>query len=373
MNSNYIKKIYFLNQREYRYKHRSGWSYTESLLNNLNTKDGVLFDSFIEKKFGWVNNFNYPKIYNELWIGVFHVPDNIPDWFNSKQTPKEIFKNKYFIKSLKNCLGFYCLSNYEKEVLQKYTKLPINVVYHPTETPEIKFNFDEFIKNINKEIIQLGIFCRKLSSIFLLPATNYTKSAVGMNKYSFYQLEQEEIKLNIKTKKDDVKIYKFLNNIEYDKLLSKNIAFMELYEASANNGVIECIVRNTPLLINPHPAVVEYLGQDYPFYFKSLEEAAQKANDFDLVKKTYEYLLNLKTKEKLSGETFIKEILNSEIYRQLEVKPFNKKKYLRRLFMKYINNLYVILNYGKDNLRKLILQISPKLYFKIKQKIIYHK
>lgn len=60
-----------------------------------------------------------------------------------------------------------------------------------------------------------------------------------------------------------------VNNIEYDKLLSENIVFIHLVDASAVNTVIECIVRNTPIIINKHPAIVELLGTKYPLYFTS--------------------------------------------------------------------------------------------------------
>ena len=64
-----------------------------------------------------------------------------------------------------------------------------------------------------------------------------------------------------------------ISNADYDRLLSENIVFVELHDANANNAIIECIARATPLLINPLPAVVEYLGRDYPLYYSSLEEA----------------------------------------------------------------------------------------------------
>ncbi|MFN8643026.1 MAG: hypothetical protein U0802_15745 [Candidatus Binatia bacterium] len=60
----------------------------------------------------------------------------------------------------------------------------------------------------------------------------------------------------------------------YDRLLSENV-FLDLLDASANNSVIECLARDTPLLVNRHPAVVEYLGPDYPLYFDDLAHAAR--------------------------------------------------------------------------------------------------
>ena len=66
---------------------------------------------------------------------------------------------------------------------------------------------------------------------------------------------------------NSVKFIDHLDNNDYDVLLSQNIVFLDLYDTSANNAVIECIARGTPLLINRHPATIEYLGEKYPFYF----------------------------------------------------------------------------------------------------------
>jgi hypothetical protein len=351
------KKI-FLKKHDYSlYPHRSGWVYAVDYIRKLHSKNGVIFESFIEKKFVWGNDFgdmnNHPTPYLEPWVGVFHIPDNIPEWFDSKQTPKEIFKNKYFIESLKYCKGFYCLSNYEKEILKQYTNIPINVLYHPTEMPKVKFDFEKFIENENKEIIQLGIFLRKISSIFLLKTTKYKKSALGITWKNLIQLKKESESLNIKLNFNDVKIYKFLNNNKYDEILSKNIAFVDLYNASANNAVIECIVRNTPLLIKSHPAIKEYLGDDYPFYFNTLEEACEKAEDIELIKKTTVYLENLKIKERLTGDAFVESIYNSDIYKNLEVENIKVLKLLGR----YLNELIIFIFININKIKRSIIKI----------------
>jgi len=100
-------------------------------------------------------------------------------------------------------------------------------------------------------------------------------------------------------------------------LLSQNIAFLHLYDSSANNALIECIARATPVLINPLPAVLEYLGPDYPFYFHTLAEAARKAEDTSLVLAAHEYLRQPALRQKLTGEYFLRSLVHSEIYRQL--------------------------------------------------------
>ena len=61
-----------------------------------------------------------------------------------------------------------------------------------------------------------------------------------------------------------VEVMEHLSDSAYDELLSENVVFLNLIDASAVNTVIECIVRNTPLIINRLPAIVEILGEDYP-------------------------------------------------------------------------------------------------------------
>lgn len=94
---------------------------------------------------------------------------------------------------------------------------------------------------------------------------------------------------------------------------------MDLYDSSANNAVIECIARATPLLINPIPAVVEYLGKDYPMYFSSLSEAAEKALNTSLILDTHEYLKNCETRKKLSPEYFLRNFEKSEVYQLIDL------------------------------------------------------
>ena len=85
----------------------------------------------------------------------------------------------------------------------------------------------------------------------------------------------------------------------------------------ANNAIIECIARNTPVLVNRLPAVEEYLGKEYPLYFETLEEVAE-AEDMDLLRETHEYLLRM-PKQWLSGSYFRRSLMESDLYRSLAV------------------------------------------------------
>jgi hypothetical protein len=104
-----------------------------------------------------------------------------------------------------------------------------------------------------------------------------------------------------------------LTNEQYDDLLTKNIVFINLVDASAVNTVIECIVRNTPIVVNDHPAVKEMLGEDYPLYYtsnidlyntnKEIETLLTNTNN---IKKANKYLEKL-DKTKYTIEYFIEE------------------------------------------------------------------
>jgi len=78
------------------------------------------------------------------------------------------------------------------------------------------------------------------------------------------------------------------------------------------------MARATPVLINPHAAVVEYLGEAYPLYFDNLEEAAQKAMDFKLILQAHDYLVNLPRRQQLSAESFRRQLQGSSIYQHLD-------------------------------------------------------
>ena len=94
--------------------------------------------------------------------------------------------------------------------------------------------------------------------------------------------------------------------VEYDNLLSENIVFIDLFDAAANNTVLECILRRTPIIINKLPATVYYLGKDYPLFFNHINEVPKLLTTENIVK-AHEYLKNLKL---TSVKDFVSNILN---------------------------------------------------------------
>ena len=110
-----------------------------------------------------------------------------------------------------------------------------------------------------------------------------------------------------------VSVINYVDNNKYDELLSKNIVFLNLIDCSAVNTIIECIVRNTPVLVNKLPAIVEVLGDKYPFYYNNLDDIENKINNYRKFWITTSYLKNL-DKEKFKIEYFMNSIKNVLIW-----------------------------------------------------------
>ena len=302
-------------------RHRSGWSYVVHHLGRLQNPNGIKLDTFVERTFCWHPDGTKPHLVP--WIGFFHVPPNIPRWFHFEQTSTSIFASKAWQESVIHCQGLFTLSKYLKRHLAAKVKVPVHQLIFPTETRQDKWTWDKFINNKEKKLIQVGWWLRRLHAIYQFPQTQYKKIFLNVQHPSIPQLisKEREILLKQGTFKDEMydsaQNINYLDDADYDDLLSKNLVFLSLYDASASNTIIECIVRDTPILINPLEPVKEYLGENYPFYYTSLAEAEQKVNNYDLIYKTHEFLKSHPIKERLNIEYFLKSLIDSEIYQNL--------------------------------------------------------
>jgi len=304
-------------QIKYHYgDHRSGWSYVVNQIQKhiKSTENPIYLDTFIERSFVWGKNAS-TNVYTSDWAGILHNPRNIPKWFQSEQSLVKILQNKNFLRSLTKCKMLITLSDYNTRFLEdhpviKNFNIPVKTLYHPTQIPDVRFDFDKFQQNDNKLILQIGWWLRKLHSIYLLPKIDgYKKVAIGLKdktQQKMFQREKQYV-LNSNLFRFDPKSVELMDRVSdevYDDLLSRNIVFINLYDSSANNLVIECIARGTPILINVKGGVVDYLGKDYPFYYDTYDEANEKLQNMDLIKETHEYLLRKDIQERIKFETF---------------------------------------------------------------------
>ncbi len=112
----------------------------------------------------------------------------------------------------------------------------------------------------------------------------------------------------IETAIRSVRVIEHLHNDAYDDLLASSIVFLYLHDCSAVNTVLECIVRNTPIIVNRLPALEEILGTTYPGFYNNLIEASLLADNLQQIKAMHAHLCRLnKTRYKL--DHFVQSIL----------------------------------------------------------------
>lgn len=265
--------------------HRHGWGFVIDSIKHLHTCGGIILDDFIERNFAWEysqyhhgNPHNLP--YTMPWIGIIHNPPNHPIWFDYENSIHSIFGRSVFQASLRHCMGIIALSEHLASSLRGMTQVPVECIYHPTETNVGQWSPFEYGKS--RTVVQLGYWLRKMQSITKVVRVDYNKEWLPSDyDYALKKMEQEA-RLeglhheDIKARWKSVKIHRFLQPEDFDRKLESAVVLCDLYDASANNAVIECIARSTPIVINRIPAVEEYLGADYPLYIdNSIDECLE--------------------------------------------------------------------------------------------------
>jgi len=298
--------------------HRFGWNYVFNQLNTtFNNSNGIYLNTWCDCDYIFENT-GIPN--HKKWVGIFHLTN-----YNSVNYFKEcninnLLNNKTFINDLQNCMGIFTLSRYMKDYIHSILKLigyghiRICNLYHP-----IPFVLEPFnILNLSRinTIISIGTQLRRIHTIFKIKTKHRKIWLPGNVNISLYQLKNECKEYNITLTKEEIQSVKMLNlsNEEYDKALINAFIIIDLYDASANNALIECISRNIPFFVRKLPAVEEYIGTEYPLFFNSIEELEEKLENMNLIKSAYDYLQqNTQYKEQIKINRFISDILNSDI------------------------------------------------------------
>lgn len=296
-------------------EHRGGWrSILDKLLEKdfFNTKSNYVFYDVLEHYFLWKTD----HVCENKWLGVIHCTQSVPNHLSHLDISK-IFDNPNFIKSLKSCIALITLSSYltnfiKNKLISMNIDTPVIFIKHPTITDGIKpFSMKKYIKNKNKMLVQIGQQCRKLTSIYRVKTKLNKLWLTGNTDFELCKkmliTEQKALKID-DLDIDEVKVDYTSTESEYDQILSENIVFLDLFDSSANNAIVECIARNTPILVNKLPAVVEYLGLDYPLYYDDLKEIDDLLSIKNITK-AHKYLKNL-DKKYLDTNKFTEKLFN---------------------------------------------------------------
>jgi hypothetical protein len=261
--------------------HRSGWPYAMSCLNPLFDHSAeVTFDDFAEKTFFGVRQFHGPLIYRAPWIGTFHHPPDVPPWYRTEHL-QDLRDNPYWLESLPNLVFVLTLGMNLTSWFEREWGVPCVTLKHPTEIPAVRWSADAFFRNSRRSLVQVGWYGRNTHAIYHVGTPSGLSKAWLRQGRVECQTNHEILSrmlpphLCARPIRGAVKIIPRLRNSAYDDLLSKNIVFMELLFGVANNVVIECIARSTPLVINRHPGPEYYLGAKYPLFYDDIAEVPE--------------------------------------------------------------------------------------------------
>ena len=251
------------------------------------------------------------------WVGVEHLTEYLPDYYyrnynNSMMNIPQFLKTLEEKELLKTCHGMLFTS---KHTMVKYQHLDVlngiktGYVYHPIVkcTQSTEFDFFKYLKNKNKTLINFGWYNRNFSFFEKIKANGFNKVFVFGGENTFkHRVFMDDLRCNNisepKTKVEKAKLhYSHLNRV-----LSENILFVNLYDASANNAILDAIERNTPILVNRIPACEEYLGTDYPLFYNNEAEIEGLLTN-EKIFKAYEYL-SCMDKTKFTIDYFINQI-----------------------------------------------------------------
>jgi hypothetical protein len=337
--------ITYTNQDDKSEVHRSGWKYVYDHLLPLNNKDSpLLLDLYTDKTFNWKNS-TIKLPYTKNWMGFCH---HTFDTNFSDNNLTAMLDNNYFIESSKFCKGLIVLSNTLKnqmilELQKRKMDIQVHCLVHPTDLNVEQFDFNKFTNNKDKKLVHIGAWLRNIFFFYNLTLNSYDFSyknifnicpkkekiqkvalkGTAMENY-FYSDEflgvlrtinprassrnipicrggngidnvfnkwYSQFSSYINIIKESVHILERLPNNEYDTLLTENIVFINLLDASAVNTLLECVARCTPIVVNKHPAVVELLGNDYPLYYNTEHQSGISTNYY-LMNREIDLLLN---------------------------------------------------------------------------------
>lgn len=250
------------------------------------------------------------------WIGIVHTPPDLPEhrlytYPMGKLKQAADFEIPSWKKVRDQCLGLVALSEYHAAHLRDVTGKPVEAIRHPVPGGRTPWSWEAFAANPDKCIIQPDERLARPFAIHMLPETGYQKVWWRDEKLA----SADVVALEEMFLKNQHILFDFMKEgVIVDALpgidirqaaLSKNIAFAHLYTNAIPSILMECLAGNTPILINPLPAVKEYLGDEYPLYYYSYEDAAQKAEDQALIKETHAYMDHLPLKKVLSIDSFL--------------------------------------------------------------------
>lgn len=285
--------------------HRSGWPYAlRALKKHLGASPaGVLLDDYIERTFFYGRNDQLRSPHTEPWIGICHHPPSMPSWY-ARRGLRSLDDSACWRASLPSLRLLVTLAESSTRWAIKNWGKPCVTIRHPTAVPRLKWSISRYSSNPNKRLIQIGSYLRNTHAIYQLrpPDTLRKTRLVQSADWIDNAHKRCAVAFEHRPYVGDVDEIASLKGDDFDRLLSENVVFLELISAAASNTIVECIARNTPIVLNRLDGPEYYLGKQYPLFYYEIGEVESLLTD----QKIASAHLYLKTLDKswISGRAF---------------------------------------------------------------------
>jgi hypothetical protein len=302
------------------------------------SKPHVDFVGNIDEWFG----SNAGEILSEPWVGVVRLPLGkiLPSYLSTSEgnssdiTLEAVLDSDAFLQSAPACIAVFAFSRaLATAVLGTLNEMGIkNVavcnVHHPVAMVEPSLVFDP--------VADLKVALSKTASIVLLNQ-QYTRVA-SLHKL---QTRRQKIWLHYPTdvNSSDVELLlrqsitelqidlmpvdkhvqlRVATEDEFNLLLRRNIVIVDTWTTAALPCTLEALTFQTPFLIRKMPGTIEYMGEDYPLFFASLQSVQNLLDDEALLRQkmieAHNYLKLLDPTNRYSADSMAMEMMNCTVW-----------------------------------------------------------
>lgn len=276
-------------------EHRSGWQYCLQSLQPILSPTGISLEDFCERTFLYNHYKDQWTTYRCPWVGMAHHPPDGPDWYYEAiwtLPMHRLWTLPNWRESVQQLKLLVVFSPSQADWFRNYTDVPIAVVRHPTGLPIKTWSPEEFLAAKEKQLVQVGWFLRDTSAIYRtdVPA-NWQRCHLWQGTHwegQAFEVCCDRSGVTESARRRVQRLQRF-PDVQYDLLLSRCVVFLHTFAAAANNAVVECIIRNTPICLNRCAAAEYYLGEAYPLFYEDIREVHSLLT-VDTIVETYEYL-----------------------------------------------------------------------------------
>ena len=291
--------------------HRGGWkSIVSALVERVHDTRGVFCHTYADALFP-------NEIYlRRPWVGFLHgsvtTAAGMESQYRHSWSLESFFSGDSWQDVLHGCLGLFTFSRYTRRFVEERVRCPVNNLTYPGVFVDRPFGLQEFANNPDKKVLLVGHWLRRWQDFHDLSLQTFRKCLLQGSDVDYGALQR-----NFLLRVDpNVWVLPRASDEQYDNLLSKNIVFLPLHDVAGATLLVECIVRNTPVLVNRLEGHRDYLPDEYPYYYDTLEEAAFKAEDRATLIRAHECLRDM-PKRRFEVGFFVQSFINSPIYQSL--------------------------------------------------------